>query len=113
MLKNIKSKLIAMTLILVLAGTVTLAVPHFAPVKAKAATGDAVDIGFQYAAVIQNSDGSKDCHFVLNNGISTPEYNYQLPIYFNDKEVTALVNYSFLLDWKGSEQGTGNSCTKN
>ena len=38
-------------------------------VKAKAATGDAVDIGFQSAAVIQNSDGSKDCHFVLNNGI--------------------------------------------
>ena len=39
-MKNLKSKLIAMTLVLVLAVTVTLALPQLAPVKAKAATGE-------------------------------------------------------------------------
>ena len=84
-------------------------------VKAKAATGDAVEVGFQYAAVIVNQDGSKVCHFVTDDpttdekdSISTPERGYQFPVYFNGNEVTAWTDSgTFIVDYDeiGGEAG--------
>ena len=58
-------------------------------VSAKAAN---VAITFKYSAVVTNKDGSKDCHFVLSDGISTPENGYEFPVYVDGREVTAWTN---------------------
>ncbi|MBQ8406233.1 MAG: hypothetical protein IJX09_06240, partial [Clostridia bacterium] len=55
-------------------------------VKAKAA---AQAITFGYSAVVTNDDGTKDCHFVLSEGIKTTEDNYKFPVYVDGRKVMA------------------------
>ena len=55
-------------------------------VKAKAA---AQAITFGYSAVVTNADGTKDCHFVLSEGIETTEDNYKFPVYVDGRKVIA------------------------